>query len=53
MAKNKPDTSFNFGANTQQPGKKPKRSGRRQSASTRQAYAVAKRTGQLAAYGGS
>jgi hypothetical protein len=51
MAKKKPDTSFNFGANVQS-GKKPRRTGRRQSAATRQAYAVARRTGQLP-YGGS
>jgi hypothetical protein len=53
MAKaKKPDTSFSFGFNVNQ-GKKPKqRSGRRQSAATRQAYAIARRTGQLP-YGGS
>jgi hypothetical protein len=53
MAKQKPDTSFNFGANVQQPGKKPKRPKRRQTASDRQMYAIAARTGMRAAYGGS
>jgi hypothetical protein len=53
MAKKKPAaTDFPFGANLNQ-GKKPKqRSGRRQSAATRQMYAIARRTGQLP-YGGS
>jgi hypothetical protein len=53
MARKKPDTSFSFGANVQQPGKKPKRTGRRQSAATRQMYAIAARTGMRTAYGGS
>jgi hypothetical protein len=51
MAKKKPAaTDFPFGANV---GKKPKRSRRRQTAAERQMYAIGKRTGQLAAYGGS
>jgi hypothetical protein len=53
MAKKKPAaTDFPFGANVQS-GKKPKRSRRRQTAAERQMYAIGKRTGQLAAYGGS
>ena len=53
MAKaKKPDTSFEFGFNVNR-GKKPKQqTGRQQSAATRQAYAIARRTGQLP-YGGS
>jgi hypothetical protein len=52
MAK-KPDTSFEFGFNVNR-GKKPKQTtGRRQPAATRQMYAIAKKTGQLAVYGGS
>ena len=48
MAKKKPDTSFSFGANVQQGKKQPAK--RRQTSSDRQAYAIARRTGQ---YGGS
>jgi hypothetical protein len=47
-AKKPADTSFHFGFNVNQ-GKKPKQTtGRRQSAATRQMYAIAKKTGQLA-----